>query len=115
MMEATGLMAWASEEFGQAELGDARRTARLVRMGAAAARSPAGKVSEVFTDDAELQGAYDWLESPHVPVEGLELGVGQAVARRCAEQEHIFVAVDGSSLTFVDREGGRGLGAVGTY
>lgn len=115
MTEATGVMTWATEEFGQAQLGDARRTARLVRMGAAAARSPAGKVSAVFADDAELQGAYDWLESPHVPVEGVELGVGQAVARRCAEQEHIFAAVDGSSLTFVDREGGRGLGAVGTY
>jgi hypothetical protein len=43
------------------------------------------------------------------------MGVGQAAARRCVEREHIFVAVDGSSLTFVDREGGRGLGAVGTY
>jgi hypothetical protein len=115
MSEATDVMAWASEEFGQAELGDARRTARLVRMGAAAARSPAGKVTAVFADDAELQGAYDWLESEHVPAAGLELGVGQAAARRCSEQEHIFVAVDGSSLTFADREGARGLGAVGTY
>jgi len=115
MSETTDVMAWASEEFGQADLGDARRTARLVRMGAAVARSPAGKVSAVFTEDAELQGAYDWLESPQVPVDGVELGVGQAVARRCAEQEHIFVAVDGSSLAFVDRKGARGLGAVGTY
>lgn len=115
MGETTEVMAWASEEFGQADLGDARRTARLVRMGAAAARSPAGKVTAVFADDAELQGAYDWLESEHVPIEGLELGVGQAAARRCSEQEHILVAVDGSSLTFSDRQGGRGLGAVGTY
>lgn len=114
-MTEADVMAWASEEFGQADLGDARRTARLVRMGAAAARSPAGTVSAVFTDDAELQGAYDWLESPHVPFEGLELGVGQAVARRCAEHDHVFVAVDGSSLAFVDREGARGLGSVGTY
>ena len=36
MSETTEVMAWASEEFGQADLGDARRTARLVRMGAAA-------------------------------------------------------------------------------
>lgn len=115
MSEATDEMAWASEVFGGTELGDTRRTARLVRMGAAAARSPAGKVTAVFADDAELQGAYDWLESPHVAAEGLELGVGQAAARRCAEQEHIFVAVDGSSLAFVDRKGERGLGAVGTY
>jgi hypothetical protein len=115
MSEASDEMAWASEEFGGTELGDARRTARLVRIGAAAARSPAGKVTAVFTGDAELQGAYDWLESPRVSAEGLELGVGQAAARRCAEHEHIFVAVDGSSLAFADRQGARGLGAVGTY
>jgi hypothetical protein len=115
MSEAADVMAWSSEQFGQTQLGDARRTARLVQMGAAVARSPAGKVSAVFVDDAELQGAYDWLESPHVPAEGLEFGVGQAAARRCVEQDHIFVAVDGSSLTFVDRVGARGLGSVGTY
>lgn len=115
MSETTDVMTWASEEFGEAELGDARRTARLVRIGAAAARTPAGTVSAVFTEDAELQGAYDWLESAHVPFEGVELGVGRAAARRSAQHEQVFVAVDGSSLAFVDREGARGLGAVGTY
>ena len=68
-MTEADVMEWASEEFGQSDLGDARRTARLVRIGAAAARSPASTVSAVFTDDAELQGACDWLESPHVPVD----------------------------------------------
>ena len=108
-------MAWAQEQFGSTELGDKRRTARLVRIGTSAARSPAGTVSAVFDDDAERQGAYDFLESPDIEAAALERGVGEAAARRCGEESRIFVAVDGSSLTFADQTGERGLGAVGTY
>jgi Transposase DNA-binding len=50
---------WAYSEFGRAELGDARRTGRLVSMAAAAARRPGGKVLDVFRSSAERQGAYD--------------------------------------------------------
>ncbi len=107
--------AWAEDQFGRTDLGDARRTARLVRIATSAARSPAGTVTAVFDDDAERQGAYDFLESPRITAAALERGVGEAAARRCAEESRIFVAVDGSSLTFVDRTGERGLGAVGTY
>ena len=108
-------LAWAQEQFGRTDLGDTRRTARLVRIATSAARSPAGTVSAVFDDDAERQGAYDFLESPHIKPAALERGVGQAAAGRCGAESRIFVAVDGSSLTFVDRTGERGLGAVGTY
>ena len=107
-------MAWAEEQFGSVDLGDVRRTARLVRVAASAAASPAGTVTRVFADDAERQGAYDFLESPHVEADALERGVGRTVAARCASERRILVAVDGSSLSFVDREGTRGLGAIGS-
>ena len=115
MIDGAQESAWAEEQFGRTDLGDTRRTARLVRIATSAARSPAGTVTAVFDDDAERQGAYDFLESPHIPAAALERGVGEAAARRCGEEDRIFVAVDGSSLTFVDRTGERGLGAVGTY
>jgi len=111
----TELTTWARQEFGAIDLGDARRTARLVRIGASAARAPAGTVTGVFDNDAERQGAYDFLESPHVKADALERGAGEAVAMRCASESRIFAAVDGSSLAFTDRTGERGLGAVGTY
>lgn len=112
MLETTG---WAQEHFGSVDLGDIRRTARLVRVAASAAAFPAGTVTKVFADDAERQGAYDFLESPHVDADALEQGVGHTVAARCASEAKILVAVDGSSLSFVDREGTRGLGAIGSY
>lgn len=106
---------WAQEHFGGIDLGDARRTARLVRVAASAAEAPAGTVTKVFSDDAERQGAYDFLESPHIEADALEAGAGEAVAKKCGTEARVFVVVDGSSLSFVDRTGGRGLGAVGTY
>ena len=108
-------MAWAQEHFGSIDLGDSRRTARLVRVVGSAAAFPAGTVTKVFADDAERQGAYDFLESPHVKADALEAGAGRMVAARCAREKSILVAVDGSSLSFVDREGTRELGAVGSY
>ena len=107
--------AWAAEQFGSVDLGDVRRTTRLVRVAASAAMAPADTVAAVFTDDAERQGAYDFLESKHVDPDALERGVGEAVARRCATEERILVPVDCSSLSFVDRTGKRGLGVVRTY
>ena len=40
--------------------------ARLVLVAAQAARRPAGKVTEVFGNDADRQGAYGLLESQEV-------------------------------------------------
>jgi len=54
------------EEFGHAELGDSRRTARLVRMAASLAERPGGKVLEVFRSNAEQQGAYDFLSNERI-------------------------------------------------
>lgn len=104
---------WAREEFGYVALGDERRTARLVDIGAAVARCPAGKVAEVFKKDADRQGAYDFLESRHVSASAIEAAVGTACAERASKEAFAFVALDGSSLTLTDRTGNKGFGVVG--
>jgi hypothetical protein len=48
-MTDTGARSWAVEEFGKAEFGDARLTARLVHMAMACASSPSGRVSDART------------------------------------------------------------------
>jgi hypothetical protein len=112
---ASSAVAWAEEEFGHTNLGDKRRTRRLMRMAARAVLCPSGKVSEVFQVDAERQGAYDFLESPHVGDEALIEAMGLASARRCAKEPYVFVAVDGSSLTLTDRNRSKDFGSVGSY
>ena len=106
---------WAARTFGDAELGDERRTARLVAMAAQLARTPAGTVGQVFTQDAERQGAYDFLESRRVGVGAILSAMTGAGALACAAELRVLVAVDGSSLTLVDRNDSKDFGAIGDY
>jgi hypothetical protein len=114
-MERSSARQWAREEFGQALLGDERRRARLVAMAATALTRPAGRVSDVFVNVAEREGAYDLLENACVDADALVAAMGDACARRCAEYPYVFVAVDGTSLTLVDAARAKDFGAVGTH
>lgn len=103
---------WAREQFADADLGDARRSARLTRMVARAAERPAGRLSEVYAAK-ELDAAYDFVENDGVSVADLEAVVGRATARLCSA--HVLVAVDGSSLSLTPRKTGieKGFGRIG--
>lgn len=104
---------WAREQFGRAALGDSRRTARVIRMAARAAERPAGKVSEVFVDHAERQGAYDLLEGRRVSAAMLMTALGEATAEQASCNSFAFVAVDGSSITLTDSAKRKGFGSIG--
>jgi hypothetical protein len=104
---------WAQEQFGDAELGDGRRTVRWVKMIAGAIESPSGRLSEVYRGK-ELDAAYDFVENGCVPTWRLEAAVGKATARQCQGQR-VYVAVDGSSLSLTPRRIGieKGFGPIG--
>jgi hypothetical protein len=105
---------WAREEFGAAELGDERRTRRLVSMAARAAGAPAGRVLQVFETSAERQGAYDFLGNAACAPRAVTEALGASAARRCAAHALVFVSIDGSSLSLIDRTGKKGFGRVGS-
>lgn len=104
---------WARESFGGARLGDPRRVDRLVAVAEQAARTPAGKVTEVFQSSAEREGAFRLLENPAVSSEAVADAVFDATAMRLAGERRLFVAVDRTSLTLTDRAKRRELGRVG--
>lgn len=106
---------WAAEEFGRADLGHKRRTARLVKMGVRVLEHRAGKVTEVFPSVAEQEGAYRLLENSKVSYERVVEAAGEACARRCWEYGFVFVPVDGTSAMLADPHGKKDFGAVGTY
>ena len=89
--------------------------ARLVAMAARAAADPSGKISEVFTDDAERQGAYDFLESGQFVVASILGAMSVAAASECASEARVLAAIDGSSLTLVDGDDTKDFGAIGAY
>jgi hypothetical protein len=108
---------WAREEFGQADLGDLRRTARLVTMAARLLTHPGGKVTQVFGSGAEREGAYRWLENQEIPYESVVNAAACAGVRRCQGYDFVFVVVDGTSATLADSHGRldqKDFGCVGT-
>ena len=114
-MRETAAYAWACEEFRRAGIDDGRWRRRLIEMGAQAARRPAGRVTEAFSDDAGRQGAYGLLESDAVTSEGVATAVFAACAARSGEYPFVYCPVDGTSLTLTDRSRSKRFGSVGSH
>lgn len=110
-----GARDWALEEFGHVELGDRRREDRCVRIAATLAAAPAGRVSEVFAQDAERQGAYDFLENTKIRASKIGAAVSQACVERCRPYESCLVLIDGTSLRIADWARKKDFGVVGSY
>lgn len=81
-----------------------------MEMAAAAAERPGGTITSVMRTSAEKEGAFRWLESERVDDQEVTEAMGRAAAARCTERSLVYVAVDQSNLTFVDRLNVRGLG-----
>ena len=115
----TGLDAdhWANQEFGRAELGDRRRTARLVK----SVRLMANTVGTPSTaspkrDSAALQGYYRFFAKAD------ELGISnedihaphlQRTIERMRTQETVLFIQDGTKLSFTTRTNTEGFDVIG--
>ncbi|OJT16960.1 hypothetical protein BO221_46915 [Archangium sp. Cb G35] len=71
---------WAQQEFGRAQIGDDRRTQRLVEMAAHVALRPAGKLTQVWEEGAEREGAYRLVENEAVVARDM----ASAAHRKCS-------------------------------
>lgn len=112
-MRAAPCVRWAEQEFGQAELGDERRTRRLVGVAAQAASTPAGRVTEVFSRSADREGAFRLLENDDVAVKDIAWSAHCAAARRSWGVAYAFVPIDQSSLSLIDEDNRKGVGIIG--
>lgn len=111
----TSARVWAERCFGAADLGDFRRTQRLVAMAQRAAQRPGPFVTEVFRNAAERQAAYDFLEHDHVDTADVSDALYCATARASEGHDRVLVVVDGTSLTLTDRARAKDFGAIGTF
>jgi hypothetical protein len=102
--------AWADAEFGDAQLGDHRRTKRLVAMGATIAGQPAGRITRAFTNGAEREAAYRLVENAGFSATAIAASIHGAAARRAADYKRIVVPIDGVAFTMVYQ--GKGFGPI---
>lgn len=112
MSELPGDNLWAGEQLASANFGHGARVTRAKAMLARAVQSPGGRLSDVFTTPAELQGAYDFVEGEVRP-EAITTAFAEATIRALGDATSCFVPFDGSSLSLTDRTGKKGFGSVG--
>jgi len=75
-------MGWAQEEFKDLELGDQRRTRRLIKLVDELSAQPTGSIPLACGGWAETKAAYRWLDNPAVDWrEILEVHTQQTVVR----------------------------------
>lgn len=107
--------AWAESEFGEADLGDVRRTRRLVRLAAEVATRPAGTVTRACASSASREAAFRLLENTAIRPDSLRAATVRATGKRCFGRARVIVPVDATALTLTDGTHAKGLGAVGAW
>src|SRR2546430_10536508 len=92
---------WAVETFGTAELGDLRRTDRLVKMATAIAENPSASLPESMRNWAETLAAYRFLDNPEISHEQIMLPHWMSTRQEAMQHCRVLLAAD---TTDVDRK-----------
>jgi len=96
----TDVHEWAEAQFGQCELGDARRSARAVAVAAIMASNPSVSPNEACKgDEAAKEGLYRFLRNDSIEPKALDEGPCQYTAEQCRDRT-ILAVQDTSTLSF---------------
>lgn len=102
---------WAIEEFGAADLGDARRSKRLVALARRLAKSPQCSFPQALSGP-ELKAAYRFFDNPAVDTDGvLVTHIGRTLGRM-AQLPVVLVAEDTTEFNLSHLPATQGLGYV---
>lgn len=108
---------WANQEFGTCELGDPRRTRRLVKIVGDQAAQPNGSYSQAAGGNRHaLKGYYRLLNTKREEVhpEGLLQSHRTQTIRRMKKEKTVLIVQDTTELNFTSRSKCEGLGELGS-
>jgi transposase-like protein/transposase Tn5 family protein len=110
---AEEVSSWVMTEFAEAELGDVRRTQRLVEVATMLAQQPGASLPEACGDRAMLKAAYRFFDNEAVdPAEILASHV-QATIPRLASVPVVLAVQDTTDLNWTAHPATTGLGPLG--
>ena len=104
------MVTWAAEELRFADLGDARRNKRLIQIVEDLAAQPTASVPQASRDEAAVQGAYDFWQSPHVKPERIIAASRDGTLERIKEHSVVLAIQDTTELNFTHHPQKEGLG-----
>lgn len=104
---------WAVRTFGLAELGDLRRTDRLVQLAAALARDPQASLPQALRGEAETVGAYRFLNTPALLPEQIQMPHWVQTRQEAATRKQVLMIGDASEFNLSSHKSLKGAGPVG--
>jgi hypothetical protein len=104
---------WAQNEFGFAQLGDARRNKRLVKIAANLAAKPGGTLPQAFPDWAELKAAYRFFGQRGVSFERVLAPHLERTRQACRQPGEYLLIEDTTLLDYSNHPATEDLGRIG--
>jgi len=101
---------WADDEFGDADLGDVRRNARLVQLATLLGAQPSASLPDATDDPATLKAAYRFFDNDYVRAEAMLESHVQSTTRRMQAVPLVLAVQDTTYLDWTDHPATTGLG-----
>lgn len=101
---------WAEDEFGAADLGDVRRTARLVQLATVLGAQPNASLPDATDDPATLKAAYRFFANDYVRAEAMLASHVQSTNGRMQAVARVLAVQDTTYLDWTDHPAATGLG-----
>lgn len=101
---------WAAQEFGEVELGDARRQKRLIWLAEQRAKRPEASMAASCGNWAATKAAYRLLDNEAVGAEAMLEGHYQSSIERARTEEIVLAVQDTSVLNYSHHPATQGLG-----
>ena len=105
---------WAEEEFGRAELGDARRAKRLLIVARDVYDRPQANIPQACQSRAKTKAAYRLFEHPETTMHHLLLSHYEATLQRVSTEPVVPAVQDTTRLNYSHHPETKGLGPIGS-
>jgi len=114
MLDHVGSVAdWALEQFGMVDLGDVRRSRRLVSVAVALASFPGRSLPQLFDGWYDLKACYELFKRKEASLDRIESGHWDLVAQSCRESGTYLFVEDTTYLDYTSHDSVSGLGRIG--
>ena len=104
---------WAVSEFADAELGDVRRTTRLIELAGVLAQHPTAALPEACGDDAMLTAAYRCFANDAIEPHDVLDSHSEATYRRLQHVPVVLAVQETTAVDWTSHPAPRGLGPLG--
>ena len=103
---------WAEQEFGNADLGDHRRTQRLIQIAEQRGSQPNASITQSCGDSAAAKAAYRFYENEAICITAILCSHQQATQTRMSQESVVLAVQDTTQLDYTHHPATEGLGTL---